>query len=318
MRRISSASISARRMMGMPRCCGGFELRIAALHCGRDDETGAPSRLAGSWPIRHADVAGAQAIEIGAVLEVAALDRVATGLHHLGDGAHADAADADDMDEAGHFAIGHVHDERYSLGLTSNPRRDRRAASRRRRVAIGHAPLSQRPPDAPARTADPAAFQPGARPKLGLAYAPAAANLLQPCCIFKLIVVKGVRQRNEEAGRPIVGQLRHGRGARAGDDELRRGDALRQVAEEGRDMRGDPGVGIGLANPREILLAGLLHHREPPAHVLRQALKRRRQRLGKEARALAAAEHEQQQAGGGIGRGVRRACETSGRRRAPG
>jgi hypothetical protein len=56
-----------------------------------------------------ADVASAEAIEIGAVLEVAALHGVAAGMHHLGDGAHADAADADDMHEAGLLRIGHVH-----------------------------------------------------------------------------------------------------------------------------------------------------------------------------------------------------------------
>ena len=37
-------------------------------------------------------------------------------------------------------------------------------------------------------------------------------------------------------------------------------------------MRGDLGVGISLAKRRQILLAGLLHHREPSAHVVGQAL----------------------------------------------
>ena len=45
--------------------------------------------------------AGAQAIEISAVFQVAALNGVAAGVHHLGNGAHADAPDAHDMHEAG-------------------------------------------------------------------------------------------------------------------------------------------------------------------------------------------------------------------------
>ena len=95
--------------------------------------------------------------------------------------------------------------------------------------------------------------------KLRLAHAPAAANLLQPCCIFKLIVVKGVGQRHQQAGPADRGQLGHGRGAGTGDDELRGGDPLGQIAEERCEMRGDLGVGVSLAQAGQVLLAGLLH-----------------------------------------------------------
>ena len=88
---------------------GGFEFRIAGLHRGRDHESGRAVDIGRVVANQAADVAGAQAIEIGAVLEVAALHGVAAGMHHLGDGAHADAADADDMHEAGLLRIGHVH-----------------------------------------------------------------------------------------------------------------------------------------------------------------------------------------------------------------
>ena len=48
--------------------------------------------------MKHADALGAQALDVGAVLLVAALDGVALGAQDLGDGAHADAADADDVE----------------------------------------------------------------------------------------------------------------------------------------------------------------------------------------------------------------------------
>ena len=98
------------------------------------------------------------------------------------------------------------------------------------------------------------------RRQLLCAHAPAAAPLLQASCIFELIVVKGMRQRHEQAGPADRHQLGNGRGARAGDDEMRVGDALGQVAEEGRHMGGDAGLLVGLAQFVEILLARLLHH----------------------------------------------------------
>ena len=179
-------------------------------------------------------------------------------MHDLGDGAHADAADADDMHEAGLLRIGHVHDERYSLDFTSS---STRSASRFTASTVAMAMRLFRGVRQTLRRGQQALQHPGQAlgGKLRLAHAPAAANLLQPCCIFKLIVVKGVGQRHEQAGPADGGQLGHGRGAGAGDDELRRGDPLGQIAEEGREMRGDLGVGISLAKRRQILLAGLLH-----------------------------------------------------------
>ena len=42
---------------------------------------------------------------------------------------------------------------------------------------------------------------------------------------------------------------------------------FRQVAEEGPEMRGDSRLAIGVAEFRQILLAGLLLDGEPPAHA---------------------------------------------------
>src|SRR4029079_15343680 len=102
---------------------GGFEFRIAGFHRARDHERGGAVEIGWVMANQAADVTGAQALEIGAVLEVAALECVAAGMHHLGDGAHANAAYADDMHEAGLLRIGHVHDERYSLDFTSSSTR---------------------------------------------------------------------------------------------------------------------------------------------------------------------------------------------------
>ena len=46
------------------------------------------------------DAHGAQALDVGIVGRVAALHLVAQIVHDLGDAAHADAADADEMDGA--------------------------------------------------------------------------------------------------------------------------------------------------------------------------------------------------------------------------
>jgi hypothetical protein len=59
--------------------------------------------------VQASDAAAAQALEIGAVLEVAPLHPIAPGMHDLGDGAHADAADAHDVEQAGFVGRGQMH-----------------------------------------------------------------------------------------------------------------------------------------------------------------------------------------------------------------
>ena len=115
--RISSASISARRMIGMPRSLAASNSGLPRFTAVEMTSVDAPLDIRRVVADQAADVAGAQAIEIGAVLQVAALHGVAAGMHHLGDGAHADAADADDMHEAGLLRIGHVHALTLLLGL---------------------------------------------------------------------------------------------------------------------------------------------------------------------------------------------------------
>ena len=54
---------------------------------------------------------------------------------------------------------------------------------------------------------------------------------------------------------------------------------------------------IGLADPRDILLARLLHDLQPHPQTRLEPLDRRRHDIGHDARALAAAEHEEIAAG---------------------
>ena len=96
--RISSASISARRMIGMPRSLAASNSGLPAFTALEMTRWPAPATLAGSWPIRQRMPLRAQALEIGAVLEVAPLHVIAAGMHDLGDGAHADAANAHDVE----------------------------------------------------------------------------------------------------------------------------------------------------------------------------------------------------------------------------
>ena len=99
LRRISSASISARGITGMPQRAapprtsglsrahrGGGHHHVGAGHVAR---RGGPRRCARPAPARRSVTARA--------LQVGARDRVAQVQQHLGDAAHADAADADEV-----------------------------------------------------------------------------------------------------------------------------------------------------------------------------------------------------------------------------
>ena len=68
-----------------------------------------------------------------------------------------------------------------------------------------------------------------------------------------------------------------------------------RLAKNVRQMRAHAGGAIGRFDPRQVLLAALLHDEQAGAHLRRQQRQRRRQRVGEEARALAAAEHQQRE-----------------------
>ena len=99
--RISSPSISARRTTGSQARARRQHFRIVLLD--RADETTttwALPRLSARWPIATLMPSSTQPARVGAVGEVAALHLVAEIVQHLGDARHADAADADEMDQS--------------------------------------------------------------------------------------------------------------------------------------------------------------------------------------------------------------------------
>jgi hypothetical protein len=96
--RISSASISARWMTGILRArassTSGLSLATAELVT----TTSLPATFSAAWPINHRAQSGLQAFRRGAGAQVRARDRIAHGEQDLGDTAHANAADAEEVD----------------------------------------------------------------------------------------------------------------------------------------------------------------------------------------------------------------------------
>ena len=76
------------------------QFRIVVLHRGGDDDDLRIAEVLRLVADMHVDAALAQAGDVVVVGEVGALHLVAQRRHHLGDAAHADAADADEMDGA--------------------------------------------------------------------------------------------------------------------------------------------------------------------------------------------------------------------------
>ena len=92
---------------GVALGAGGLELGIRAFDGGRDDDVARADQVDGIMPDEHADALEAQAPDVGAVLLIAALHGVALGVQDLGDGAHADAADAENVH--GPHLVRHLH-----------------------------------------------------------------------------------------------------------------------------------------------------------------------------------------------------------------
>ena len=114
LKRISSASISARRTTGRRRSraatSSGLSRRIAV-------ETTTRAGLldvAGLVADEGAHALLGQAPDVGVVVGVRPLHGVAEVVHHLGDAGHADAADADEVD--GTELVGQLHGKDQSQG----------------------------------------------------------------------------------------------------------------------------------------------------------------------------------------------------------
>ena len=77
-------------------------------------------------------------------------------------------------------------------------------------------------------------------------------------------------------------------------------DARRQIGEERRDLGGDFRPRVNVLDARDVLLARLLHDREPRLQMRLEPLDRRRHDVGHDARTLAAAEHDQTERAGRV------------------
>ena len=113
--------------------------------------------------------------------------------------------------------------------------------------------------------------------------------------ILQLVVVDRMRQRHQHRRPAHHRQLGDSGGAGPADHQVRLCHFLGQVGEERRQVRAHAGRLIGLLDALQVLLAALLHDEQAGADRLRQQRKRRRQCIGEEARALAAAEHQQRE-----------------------
>ncbi len=99
-RRISSASISARRTTGSSLARAAITSGLSGFTAEEMTTTSASARFSAAMADLDRDAEVAQALDVGALGDVAALHLVAEVVQDLGDAAHADAADADEMDGA--------------------------------------------------------------------------------------------------------------------------------------------------------------------------------------------------------------------------
>jgi hypothetical protein len=95
--RISSASISARRTTGRRRARAATSSGLSLDRRGHHDDIGAVDILGGVAD-RDRNALVAQPFDIGAFGDIGAHHPVAEIGQHLGNAAHADAANADEMD----------------------------------------------------------------------------------------------------------------------------------------------------------------------------------------------------------------------------
>ena len=297
--RISSASISARRTTGSSAARAAMHLGLSCFTAEETTTTCAWPRLSASWPIVHRDPCGAQAGDVVALGDVAALHRVAEIVQHLGDAGHADAADADEVDGAdverqrSHVRrppreAGRCGESPHAIGQPGSgigPRQRRRPAAAARERGSGS---SSRSRDRPGQ---------GRGGEFRLRQHQRRAALGQRAGVGGLVVVDGAGQG--APGWPGGRRRRSRPPSRRRRARPRRCAAARRAAtsrEEGRQLGRHAGLGVGGAHAVQVLGAALLHHAQPaPAACRRQAGQRRGHHVREHPRAEAAAEHQQAQ-----------------------
>ena len=145
-RRISSPSISARRTTGTRAPRAASISGLSRLDRRRHHDHAALAEVGGAVADRDRDAEAAQALGVGVLGDVRALHPMAEVVQHLGDPAHADAADPDEVDAAridrqGSHASASMCDSRPSRRAASDCSA---SASAPRRIRRGRAPRARR------------------------------------------------------------------------------------------------------------------------------------------------------------------------------
>ena len=244
------------------------------------------------------DALFAQAGDVGIFGLIGALNSVAEIDQHLGDAAHPDAADPDEVDGAD--VRRHLHGrislivQQLSPVLGLRHRRNeigkqpRRFGDARGSGRLGHARGGL---GLPGDVGDQIGQPFWRQVRLSLDDRPTLGR--KTCRVGGLIVIERVRIGNED-GRPADhGDLGHRRGARPADDEMRLADPVRHIGEERRDGRGNGARFIEGSDRSLVLGARLMRHDKPLAQVFGQFVDGQRNGMGEELRALAAAEDDQ-------------------------
>ncbi len=236
LRRISSASISARRMTVMPRARAAPISGLSSWIADERTTRSAPTTCSGEWPIAHGD---AERLEMARRLArrlVRAGDLEVVVEQHLGDAAHAGAADADEVDaaQAGHLPehrrrAHRATSARRSTMASAAPGRARRRAASAMRCSVASG-VSSAPPTAPRAAPRAAPMSPPRR----RARAP---RRRAPSPGVALLVAGRDRQRHQDRRPPGGAQLGERDGAGARDDEVSGGERRRDVVDEGHAPR---------------------------------------------------------------------------------
>ena len=244
-------------MIGRPRLACRLELGVARLDRRGDDDELRAHEVDRVVADEHTDALGAQTAHIGAVLLVAALHGVALGVQNVGDRAHADAADAEDMH--GPHLAGHLHQlyfPRFFFGrrqrtrpnhyaffarlpTSSSTRSASRTTASGRPWRFAEAAACANMSGAPSRRPSALARRSGVSSFCSMHQAAARFGKLRR--VAQLIVVDGMRQRHEDRRPAHHRQLGDGRSPRAADDEVRLGHLLGKVGEERGQMRAHAG-----------------------------------------------------------------------------
>ena len=252
------------------------------------------------WPIVDGDAALAQPRHVVVVGQVRALHLVAERRHDFGDAAHADAADADEMDGAD------VARQFHSFGFPCKLFGQIGEALGGIRLAMAECSGRRLSQHALLRAQACQKCGKALRLQAGLWMDPAGACRCETLGIAQLVVVQRMRQRHHD-GRPADdAQFGDGGCAGAADHQMRRRDPGGHVHEEGLQLAVEVQLPIGRPHGLHVLGANLLRHLKAGPLIGSHGGEDPGHEVAEELCALAAAEDQQPEAprcriGGGAG-----------------